>query len=60
MRDLNGSTPEQRFHAGQMLLNSSDIGEDEESPLYNATSTQRDAAIREAGEAAPQWVQQFR
>ena len=58
MRDLNGSTPEQRLHAGRMLLNISDISEDEQSPLHNASAAERDAAIREVGDAH-QWVQQI-
>ena len=58
MRDLNGSTPEQRLQAGHMLLSISDISEDEESPLHGATPAQRDEVIRQAGEAH-QWVQQF-
>ena len=59
MRDLKDSNPEQRLRAGQMLLNISDISEDEESELHNASAVERDVAIREAGDAHD-WVQQFR
>ena len=59
MRGLKDSHAAQRLQAAQAMLRISDISEDEESPLHNAAMEERDAAIREAGEAH-QWVLQFR
>ena len=59
MIDLKDSNAAQRLQAAQTMLSISDISEDEENPLHNATLEERDAAIREAGEAH-EWVQQFR
>eukprot|EP00435_Cladocopium_sp_Y103_P048243 s97_g14.t1 len=57
MQTLRNSLGPERLRASQLVMDMNDISEDETSPLHRATLEERDAAIRESGEAHA-WVAQ--
>ena len=51
LRDLQNATTAQRLQASHLVMNMTDISEDETSLLHGANETERNAAIRHSADA---------